>query len=75
MSTQDSTTNSTSGTSQAAEQNASFQQKPKKKKESLFSPWFCNLIEGLLIVVVCGAFNYYAHLIVVYWYSFVSVQI
>lgn len=27
MSTQDSTTNSTSGTSQAAEQNASFQQK------------------------------------------------
>ena len=34
MSTQDSTTNSTSGTSQAAEQNASFQQ---NQKESLFS--------------------------------------
>ena len=33
MSTQDSTTNSTSGTSQAAEQNASFQQFLRRKKK------------------------------------------
>lgn len=34
MSTQDSTTNSTSGTSQAAEQNASFQHIQYKKKQN-----------------------------------------
>ena len=35
MSTQDSTTNSTSGTSQAAEQNASFQQFLRRKKKKI----------------------------------------